>query len=61
MTRANTEHDEALNAATFRGCEFLGTESIHGPKHGDPRDLAKIEGTARRETRVATSTRRSFR
>lgn len=48
--RRNTDHDEDFNRQTWRGCEWLGAESMFAPKHGAPIDWLERGGVY--QTRV---------
>jgi hypothetical protein len=39
------QHDEDTIRTTWRGCSWLGVESIHAPKHGKPKNLMLLRGS----------------
>jgi hypothetical protein len=41
----NTQHDENYNRKHWTGEAWLGIDSIHAPKHGEPHDLLTVTGT----------------
>jgi hypothetical protein len=52
-------HDEAKIRQEWRGCEWLGIESIRAPKHGQPHDLTR--GTRQQSSTTTTQQKGSYR
>jgi len=43
--RFDEDCNECWVRREWRGCDWLGYESMHAPKHGEPHDLTSLRGT----------------